>query len=65
MFEGEIIFHLQRIGNEKHCLMWTSGFSRYEHLYSYKNAGIAKHSLKKIMQSLFGQLLLTYLLKKC
>ena len=34
MFElniyGKIIFHIKRIGTEKH--MWTSGFYRYEHI---------------------------------
>ena len=38
MVNEEIIFHLKRIGNEKH--MWNSGFYGYEHIYSYKKAGI-------------------------
>ena len=39
MLNGEIVFHLKRIGTEKH--MRTSGFYRYEHL---QKGGISKHS---------------------
>ena len=34
MFNGEIIFHLKRIGTENHIR--TSVFYRYEHIYIYK-----------------------------
>ena len=34
IFDGEIIFHLKRINNEKH--RWTSGFYRYENTCSYR-----------------------------
>ena len=33
MFNGEVIFHFKSIGTEN---MWTSGFYRYEHIYTYR-----------------------------
>ena len=44
MFNREIIFHLKRIGTEKHT--WTSGFYRYEHIYSSEGRDF-KTSLKE------------------
>ena len=59
MFNGEIIFHLKRIGSEKH--MWTSGFYRYEHIYSCKRQEFQNNFERKLCNP-FGRLLL--ILKK-
>ena len=63
MFNGEIIFHLKRIEIlvdmcKKH--MWTSGFYRYEHIYSYKRQEF-QNILEINLCNCFGQLLLIYL----
>ena len=57
MFNGEIIFHLKRTGTENH--MWTSGFYRYEHIYSCKRQEF-QNILERKLCNRFRQLLLIY-----
>ena len=66
MFNGEIIFHLQRIMKST-CQMWTSGFNREEHIFLQKGRN-CKTLLKEnygIALCLDSCYLGTYLLKKC
>ena len=48
---------ISRIGAEKH--MWTRGFYRYEHVYSYYRQKV-QNSLERKLCNRFGQLLLIY-----
>ena len=57
MFNGEIIFHLKRVCTEKH--MWTSGFYRYEQVYTYRKQEFL-NILEGKLCNCFGQLLLIY-----
>ena len=53
IFDGEIIFHLKRIDNEKH--RWTSGFYRYENTCSYRRQEFQNITERRLwfMQSLW------------
>ena len=63
MFNGEIVFYLKRIEvlvDMWKKYMWTSGFYRYEHIYSYKRQEF-QNILEINLCSCFGKLLLIYL----